>query len=1163
MILKRIAINRLPGIGQPFAIEAAGRGIQVIFGPNGIGKSSICRAVEGLYWEDRGSSRQTSVSGEFEWDGEVWRAEREGSTIRWSRGGEGNAVPNLPPSHTYRCFFLQLKDLVDPSRAGTVEIAAEIRRQMSGGFDLHDIRSSLFSPVSQHRKRRERNSYNTASKDVETAEAEQVGLQRRVDQLDQLKSQLEEAETAAGRLGHVERAIGLASRRDELAGIKRQLDGLPESLAKLTGKERVEVEQHRTRLTELEKRARVLATELNDARAAQQESGLAAPLDEADLAIWRDNADGLGRIELALEAAGTELEGARNKLVAALDAVGGNLIDNAALTLPNHAELFELLRDGHSHESRIAAIEERLRLLDRVDPSGTDHQDTDKLRNAIEALRSWLRAPQPRSFAVRIRSRWPWLLAAIAMLLAGTGLAGFVAGSLALLAVFGAGIALAALLVGDGGGLDGRRLVARAAFEEMGLEDPATWEVPAVQSRLRSLESGASELEASVVRARDRDVERKSLEAELDGLRKREPPLDARRKELRAILGLEELPSDADLVDFARALDQLRLACGEYEAVTGKVQHLEFSQDDQLTKVAEILEHHGEPRPAGAAAVKARLNNLANRNSRLEQALADERRTKAQLEENAADCETALGAINRIYADAGLDDGDVYGLTLLLETLPQYHQLTKQKSDLESKIELDCAELEKARESELLERDGRSLDKLKAELEDAASQAIQLRGDIATVTAQMNQARRGNVVQDRIANREEARAKLRDLRDQALFVTAGEFLIEEVEQVYEETRMPRVFERARDHFSAFTFHNYELRLEKGAGTPRLFADELRAGQRRELDELSDGTRVQLLLAARIAFAEEVEQGKVLPLFLDEALDQSDPQRFEAIVRSLGRVARDQGRQIFYLTSDPLDVDRIRHALSQEDCELAAPIDLGLIRTGAASIGGPQALRVGPRPAVPAPDGLSPEDYGAALGVPAFRPARGFAQQHVFYVLWDDLALLHAFLTNGIERAGQWKTISGTPLAERLGSRSIAASEVGLRLDLLEVFCELWKQGRGLPVDFDALKDSGALSQRYLDDVVAIARELHGDAEKLLAVLGERADPRLKGFRTSSLEGLQSYLTEREYLDERPIFSENELRLHALSSPAANKLAGSVASDYLHRWWQWAGKSVSA
>ena len=51
MRLKRLAINRLPGISQPFEIEAAGAGFHVVFGPNGIGKSSICRAVEGLYWE--------------------------------------------------------------------------------------------------------------------------------------------------------------------------------------------------------------------------------------------------------------------------------------------------------------------------------------------------------------------------------------------------------------------------------------------------------------------------------------------------------------------------------------------------------------------------------------------------------------------------------------------------------------------------------------------------------------------------------------------------------------------------------------------------------------------------------------------------------------------------------------------------------------------------------------------------------------------------------------------------------------------------------------------------------------------------------------------------------------------------------------------------------
>ncbi len=40
---------------------------------------------------------------------------------------------------------------------------------------------------------------------------------------------------------------------------------------------------------------------------------------------------------------------------------------------------------------------------------------------------------------------------------------------------------------------------------------------------------------------------------------------------------------------------------------------------------------------------------------------------------------------------------------------------------------------------------------------------------------------------------------------------------------------------------------------------------------------------------------------------------SDPSRFHAIAGSLGRIARDHGRQIFYLTSDPHDVERIRIA----------------------------------------------------------------------------------------------------------------------------------------------------------------------------------------------------------------------------------------------------------
>ena len=130
-----------------------------MFGPNGIGKSSICRAVEGLYWEDRGPTRSASIAGEFELDGETWRGEREGTHIRWQQGDGQNVSPNLPPSHNSRCFFLNLRSLIDPSRDGTADIASEIRRQMSGGFDLDEIASDLFTTVTGERGRRERSDF--------------------------------------------------------------------------------------------------------------------------------------------------------------------------------------------------------------------------------------------------------------------------------------------------------------------------------------------------------------------------------------------------------------------------------------------------------------------------------------------------------------------------------------------------------------------------------------------------------------------------------------------------------------------------------------------------------------------------------------------------------------------------------------------------------------------------------------------------------------------------------------------------------------------------------------------------------------------------------------------------------------------------------------------
>ena len=1157
MRLKRLTINRLPGISQPFGIEAAGAGFHVVFGPNGIGKSSICRAVESLYWEDRGPSQRTSVNGEFDLDGEAWWGEREGARVRWQRGGEDSVPPTLPPSHNHRCFFLRLRDLIDPSPDGTQDIASEIRRQMSGGFDLDRIASDLFGDVSPRQGRRERNDFNKALQDIQNAEGNHSGLQRRADQLESLRTQLAAAETSARRFTSVERALGLVGRRKEHAGIVEEMAALPDGLANLTGKETERIGQLQEQVDKLNDRVRSLERQLSEASGVQRDSGLSAPLDPAELAARHHNADELNRVELALQTARTDQSACREERAAALSAIGDGNGNELALNLAEHGQLFEFLRASEAHKARVSAIEERLRLLAHVGRSGDGQRDLEQSRNAAAVLRSWLRAPEPVTLSDKIQTRWPWILLTLAMIVAGAGLAISVDPRFALLAAAGAGIALPVFVLSNQRASLGERNAAQEMFETLGVEQPDTWEILSVESRLHSLEGVTAILEATLQRARDRDVERQTLTNKLEGMSEAETTLEARRQKLKDSLKLDVTMFDAELVDFARALDQLRSARNKVEAAAGKVDHLDARRTSLLIDFADFLERHGEPRPQDAATAAARLNSLADRNVKLVQAISDEHRVIHQLQEISTDRDEALNSIKQIYSEGALDDGDLNGLTTLFNLLPHYLNSKNATARLESQIELDRAELAKAGEAGLAECDRPSLEQLQADLSQAAAKAVELREEIATINSQVNEARRGSNVQNLITVREEARTKLLDRRDEALFAKAGNFLIEDVEEEYEQTQLPRVFERAHNHFSMFTHHNYELRLAKEAKAPRLFAVELRSGEGRELDELSDGTRVQLLLAARIAFAEEVEQGRILPLFLDEALDQSDPARFEAIVRSLGQVANDQGRQIFYLTTDPLDFDRIQNALVEEDCEIVAAIDLGLIRTKAASVSGPRALRVSQRPTVLAPDGLSAEEYGIALGVPVFQPASGCTEQHFFYVLSDDLGLLHDFLVNGIERAGQWKTISDTALADKLGSGSISPPEIAFRVDLLEVFCELWKQGRGRPADREALENSGALSERFLDDVVAIARELDGDPEKLLATLGANKDPRLKGFRRNSCDNLERYLRESGYLEDLPVLSEDQLRLHALASPAANKLPEGVARDCLDRWWAWA------
>ena len=74
----------------------------------------------------------------------------------------------------------------------------------------------------------------------------------------------------------------------------------------------------------------------------------------------------------------------------------------------------------------------------------------------------------------------------------------------------------------------------------------------------------------------------------------------------------------------------------------------------------------------------------------------------------------------------------------------------------------------------------------------------------------------------------------------------------------------------------------------------------RNGQQEALDILSGGTREQVAILTRLAFARLfAAAGRPVPVILDDALVHSDDDRIEAMFDALHRTARDQ--QILVLT----------------------------------------------------------------------------------------------------------------------------------------------------------------------------------------------------------------------------------------------------------------------
>lgn len=1095
MKLRRLDLQRSRGLDGPLVLEDLSPGFNVVVGPNGSGKSSLCRGIAALLWET--DDFQGAVRGEWEFSGAVREVAREsGAAPRWG-SGDDETSPRLPDAAYRGCFSFSVDDfLTDTATDG--EIQRVIRTELSAGFDLARVLADRkryganASTVSQRK-----NELIAAGKKVEGLRAEHRELWREEQALGEHVEHLEASTDALRNESLFQDALELARARVALRDAELGLVGFPEDMNRLRGDE---ADQLALLRAETEATQEDLVAAQDKAIAAERDlklTGLETPVPHEELQLLERREVELreGEIQLA------QASEAEARAVASIEAARQELRATGAAPAPGLGDdtwkrLESALRELQKLEARYDDLEAR---VDETVAAGAEGAEP-PYEEALALLARWLEGgarPQDRVAAFGLVGG-----GALSLLLGLFGVAN-------VFTSIGIGVVLCALgawrlrerTLGD-------RTVREQEFAELSLAPPKFWQAISVAERLRDIQREAREFERDrIEREKARDGVR-----QLEALRKQRAEQIMHLAKFAALCGVSPETSRLGLTALAAELFQLSQAGHEFARAQASKEEAKAVLARVLVKTNDFLAQHGLEPARDATETRSRKETLTAMEGR--RAIAERDRDEARtVERRLVDqLERRRSAHEAFRVERRIEALEPRELAVRLEVLAAWTAANKEH--LTRVAEVRRLERRLETHPDLVAFEVREAQEAYEDNHASADRHGELQEQVAEIRQAIERARRGRELEDALADEESARERLADLRDELFETEAAAFLLDSVATDHQSLAQPDLLREVGRLFSQFTRHRYELRpaaYSEEAGLP--FDIWEAEGSHKQFAELSSGTKSQLGLALRIAVAQSVELDEALPLVLDEALTNSDPERFRDVVLSLAELVHG-GRQILFLTAADDDAARLARVLQDEGLEPAKRFELGELRTEARRA---EAVEVDRVPAVPRPaEGEELDAYAHRLGVPQLDPFDGVDALHLFYLCSDDLDGLQEVLRERVETVGKTRKLLES-------DASVWRPERRTRFEALRTIAaswlDHWRIGRAPIIPPEVLREGSAGSTKFIDDLVEIALEVGGEARALVDALelpAKERDPRLKGFRKAKLEELKADLEAQGY-----------------------------------------------
>ena len=821
MHLRRLSIHALPGIEPGFTFEPVNAGINLVVGPNAIGKSSLARALAYLLGSHASDPPALSLEAELESDDARWQVSRNGSQIVWRRNGDVASRPALPGADRLGLFRLSVEQLLDADDDNDRELAERLWRELHGNFDLSRPRIEITPRFARH----EAGQLSRAAGERRRVEREYDELQRREAELPDLERRIGEAVAAGARREHLVHALALADATDARKEREAVLQGFPTGMDRLRGDEIEQLEERENAARALHEELRTRQRDLEAAETDLERTGLAqASPPPEDVQAAEERLRRLG--EQSVE---------RNSVHGAWAEAGARApryrgaVQRRRRTAPARCRRLPARRSDRAAAGRRASPTARAggaartrrggarSLRDRVPARGGRGAACVAGRKRRRVARVTGRRANRRASSSGWPSPLPCSLPSPAI----------VEGALiAFAGALGALIAVCLALFLQ----RARRPAApapteeaRRRFADTGLATPPHWDEHAVRRHLREeVESRLNELtlqQKSAAGAERIAHQIRESEQTIENLEKQ-------RTALAADIGFDPRAPVAEFQRFVHLCVEWDRARARHVRERARLELLDAEFAESARLLGEFL---GRWRAADRTApgdsderpdpirlrsafddLKRRVDSATDARHRIRSCEAAIRSLKERIAEN----DTAVGSL---FVQAGVESRDRAALADRLDRLASWREAKDALQGAGTEESLVRDRLVEQPELAALAEGGERA-RLRAEREAAGHKAdeythlIQRQTEIRT---RLDEAGKDRKLEQAAAEEGRARQDLEDKRDDALLAVATSTLLDDVERAFKVEHEPALLRRARKLFAEVTARAFDLEVRGG------------------------------------------------------------------------------------------------------------------------------------------------------------------------------------------------------------------------------------------------------------------------------------------------------------------------------------------------------------